>query len=48
LIGWDVAPTGEGPVILEPNLALSFFQFQMASGRPARTGRLRALLEAWL
>lgn len=48
MLGWDVAFTVEGPVVIETNVGLSFFQFQMASLRPALRGRAGELLEAWL
>jgi len=48
MLGWDVAFTPEGPVVIETNIGLSFFQFQMASLRPALRTPAGALLEAWL
>ena len=48
LLGWDVAFTDTGPVAIETNVGLSFFQFQMASLRPALKGPLGPLMEAWL
>lgn len=48
LLGWDVGFSDAGPVAIETNVGLSFFQFQMASLRPALKGPLGPLLEAWL
>jgi hypothetical protein len=48
LLGWDVALSDAGPVVIETNAGLSFFQFQMASLRPALKGPLGPLIEAWL
>lgn len=48
LLGWDVAFSTEGPVVIEANVGLSFFQFQMAEARPALRGPLGSLMKAWL
>jgi hypothetical protein len=48
LLGWDVAFTDEGPVVIETNVGLSFYQFQMAEARPALRGPLGDLMKAWL
>lgn len=48
LLGWDMALTGQGPVLLETNVGLTFIQFQIANLRPALRGPMRTVIEAWL
>jgi hypothetical protein len=48
LLGWDVALTPEGPVLIEVNTGLSFFLEQYETLVPAGDQRAAALIAAWL
>lgn len=47
VVGWDVAPTPDGPVIVEANIGLGFFLPQMARAAPAGA-EIVPLLAAWI
>ena len=46
LIGWDIAITGEGPVIVEPNITPDFFLPQVVDRRGMLDDKLKALIES--
>jgi hypothetical protein len=46
LLGWDIAPTPDGPVVIEMNWTPSVFLNQLADRRGALTPELRALAAA--
>ena len=48
LLGWDLAFTPEGPVLIETNANLSFFFEQYESLVPAGGQPGAALVAAWL
>lgn len=48
LIGWDIAFTQDGPVIIEANTSVGFFFYQTALGRPISDGPWTEILDDWL
>lgn len=48
LLGWDVAFTPDGPVLIETNAAIGFFLEQMETLEPAGDTRAAELVASWL
>ncbi|MEM7189104.1 MAG: sugar-transfer associated ATP-grasp domain-containing protein [Pseudomonadota bacterium] len=48
VLGWDVAATPEGPVLIEVNTGVGFRFQQRASATPVCDGRLGEIIDEWL